>query len=80
MRKFAAGAGAATLRVINGTGGFAATSGHVSFNGAEVLGLADFKHNQHVLDVPITLSPQNTVSVRLEGKPGSKITVLIMHR
>ncbi len=76
-RKFVASPGATTLRVINGTGLAASTSGQVTLNGKALLGPADFKRNQHVYDVPVTLAAENILSVRLDGNPGSKITILI---
>ena len=77
-RKFSAASSTSTLRVINGTGAAASTSGQVAINGKELLGPADFKRNQHVYDVPVTLTTENNLTVRLDGKPGSKITVLIL--
>ncbi len=77
QRKFSASAGAGTLRVINGSGAQAATSGHVALNGVELLGPADFKRNQHVYEASITLASQNTITVRLDSKPGSKVMILI---
>jgi hypothetical protein len=77
-RKFPGSPGAATLRVINGTGAAASTSGQVALNGKDLLGPADFKRNQHVYDVPVALAQDNSLTVRLDGKPGSKITVLIL--
>jgi hypothetical protein len=76
-RKFSASSGAATLRVINGTGAAASASGHVALNGKDLLGPADFKRNQHVYDVPVILTTENQLTVRLDGNPGSKITVLV---
>jgi hypothetical protein len=76
-RKISVAAGAYTLRVINGTGATVSTSGQVALNGKELLGPADFKRNQHVYDVPVTLTSENNLTVRLDGKPGSRITVLI---
>jgi hypothetical protein len=77
-RKFAATPGAATLRVINGSGAAASTSGQVTLNGKVLLGPDNFKRNQHVYDVSLTLAADNRLAVRLDGKPGSKITVLIV--
>jgi len=77
-RRISATPGATTLRVINGSGAAASTSGQVTLDGKDLLGPADFKRNQHVYDVPVTLTADNTLSVRLDGKPGSKITVLIL--
>lgn len=77
QRKFSASVGAAVLRVINGTGAEAATSGHLALNGAELIGPSDFKRNQHVFEIPVMLTSQNNLAVRLDGKPGAKITVLI---
>jgi hypothetical protein len=76
-RKFSASPGAATLRVINGSGADASTSGQVTLNGKDLLGPADFKRNQH--DVQITLTADNNLTVRLDGKPGSKITIVIQN-
>jgi hypothetical protein len=78
VRKISATPGAATLRVINGSGASASTSGLVTLNGKDLLGAADFKRNQHVYDVPVTLLAENNLAVRLDGKPGSTITVLIL--
>ena len=77
-KRFAATPGTATLRIINGTGANAATSGHVMLNGKEIVGADDFKRGQHVYEVPVTLVAQNTLTVRLDGKPGSAITVLVL--
>lgn len=79
VRKFSATPGAATLRVINGAGTAASTSGLVTLNGTNVLGPSDFKRNQHAYDVPITLAADNNLTVRLDGKPGSKITIVIQN-
>jgi len=75
--KFAAGPGTATLRVVSGSGEAAVTSGHILLNGTEVLGPDDFKRNQHTYDVPVTTGLQNTIRVRLDGDPGSSLTVLV---
>lgn len=76
-RKFAGSPGITTLRVINGTGPAASTSGQVTLNGKVLLGPPDFKRSQHVYDLPVTLASENTLAVRLDGNPGSKVTILI---
>lgn len=76
-RQFTSSAGAATLRLVNGTGDAAATSGHVVLNGTEVFGPDDFKRGQHAMNATVSLASRNTLEVRLEGRPGATITVLI---
>jgi hypothetical protein len=76
-RKFSASPGSTKLRVINGTGAAASTSGQVTLNGKEILGPADFKRNEHIYDVPVAVADENFLTVRLDGKPGSRITVLV---
>jgi hypothetical protein len=77
QRDFSATAGAAILRIVTGTGAESVTSGHITLNGKEIAGPSDFKRRQHVYEVPVTLLNNNTLRVQLDGKPGSKITVLI---
>lgn len=77
QRDFSATAGATTLRLVTGTGAESITSGHITLNGKEIIGPSDFKRRQHLYELPVTLLTNNTLKVQLDGKPGSKITVLI---
>jgi hypothetical protein len=70
--------GRSLLHVVNGFGESAAvTSGHILVNGVEVIHAADFKPKAHVIDVQIDVNATNTLSVDLNGKPGSAILVMV---
>jgi hypothetical protein len=75
--RFTAAPGSAVLRVINGSGGQAVTSARVTLNAEEVVGPAAFKPHAHRVETPVTLKGENTMSVLLDGKPESKVTILI---
>jgi len=74
---FTATPGAGTLRIINGMGSESPASGRITLNGVEVATPSDFQRKQHVMDIAVTLAAENNLTVRLDGKPGSKITVLV---
>jgi|GEM_PF-3336710 len=76
-RHFAATAGTGRLRIINGTGKGAADSGHVSLNGAEIVGPSDIKRMKQVLEVPVSVLTNNVVTVKLDGKPASHLYVFV---
>jgi len=77
---FRAPAGKAILRIINGAGAQAATSAHITLNGKEIVGPADFRRETHIIDVPVELADANTVTARLDGKPGAKVVLLVKPR
>jgi hypothetical protein len=72
-------AGAFTLRLVNGTdAASAATSGNVWINNTSVLSPNDFKRSDRIVVRRISLTPgANTLSVQLNGAPGSSVWVLI---
>ena len=69
------------LKITNGDRGGAnrVTSGHILVNGTQIFGPSDFGQQVEFLSVPLTnIQPgDNTLSVELEGKPGSHLIVLI---
>jgi RHS repeat-associated protein len=69
------------LIVVNGgnsegakTGG-SVSSGEIFWNGEEVAGPSQFKKNGASLSIPVEALLVNTLSVKLQGKPGSSLTV-----
>jgi hypothetical protein len=76
-KAFSAKAGPATLLVVNGDSRPAVTSGHITLNGQELVGPADFKKAAGRISVPAKLLAQNALSVQLEGMPNSGIMVLV---
>lgn len=70
------------LTVING--GFNgeeyhSSSGSVSLNGATIASPGDFNQQRSSWTVPVTLQRSNSLAVRLDGKPKSRIIVAIRH-
>lgn len=69
------------LKITNGDRGGAnrVTSAHILVNGTQVFGPSDFNQQVEFLSVPLTnVQPgDNTLSVQLEGAPGSHLIVLI---
>ena len=53
------------------------SSASITLNGVEVIGPSDFQRHEKVIERKVTLQKSNFLSVLLEGKPGSFITVKI---
>jgi hypothetical protein len=73
-------AATATLRLINGDvhGNKRVTSAEVRWNGATILSPADFKRTSRVISVPVRVLPDaNPLEVRVDGEPGSELTIVI---
>ncbi|HVZ47414.1 MAG TPA: hypothetical protein VG916_01410, partial [Gemmatimonadaceae bacterium] len=66
-----------TLRVVNGTGGNAVTSGSIRLDGVEILGPGDFKKSMGALAIPVTVGATATLQVTLASKPGSYVDVAL---
>ena len=70
------------LIVVNGDeagGDFRAAAGRVWLNGVLVASPGDFSPQRDVWSVPVTLQRENTLAVRLEGKPKGRIGVVVAH-
>lgn len=70
------------LTVINGgeLGADArSSSGTITLNGVTVSGPSDFNPQRGSWTIPVTLQADNTITVRLDGKPGSRIVIAIRH-
>ena len=69
------------LKITNGDRGGAhrVTSGHILMNGIQTFGPSDFSQQVEFLSAPLTnIQPgENTLSVELEGAPGSHLVVMI---
>jgi YD repeat-containing protein len=68
-----------TLTVQNGDSSKTrVTSATLQLNGAVVVSPADFKRTVTRIDKPVSLQPQNTLIVELNGKPGSFIRASVV--
>ncbi len=77
---FFAQSGDASLVVRNGNddGSLRVTSAEISLNDEQIFSPDEFKHKKGVLETIVTLSEINSISVQLDGKPGSFLTVEII--
>jgi hypothetical protein len=68
------------LILTNGTsdGKNRVSSASIFINGQQILGPSDFNQQVYNLEVPINLTTNNTICVKLASKPGSYITVKII--
>lgn len=66
-----------TMVVQNGEKGARVTSAVIKVNGKIVLGSSDFSENMESTKVVFPLEKNNEISVTLNGKPGSKLTITI---
>ena len=68
------------LRIVNGAanGQNRISSGRVTVNGVQYVGPADFGQNVALIERSVTLSPSNTVQVRLTSAPGSYIAMSVL--
>lgn len=66
-----------TMVVTNGEKGARVTSAVIKVNGQIVLGSSDFNENMESTEVAFPLQKNNEISVTLNGKPGSKLTITI---
>ena len=70
------------LIVVNGDeagGDFRVTAGRVWLNGVLVVSPGDFSPQRDVWSVPLVLQRENTLAVRLEGKPEGRIGIVLVH-
>jgi RHS repeat-associated protein len=72
------------LYIVNGglqgsaqTGNYV-SSGTIYWNGNWVAGPSNFNHKRATLKLPVTAHSSNTLTVELQGKPGSSITVQLL--
>jgi len=75
---FTATSGEGLLTVKNGgpDGANRISSGEVTINGEEIFGPKDFSQGVYTLEAPVTLSENNSITVKLKkGKQGSFLTV-----
>jgi len=54
-------------------------SGTITLNGVVISPPADFSESRSTWTVPITLQEQNALTVRLDGKPSTRIGIAIRH-
>ncbi|MBI3458452.1 MAG: hypothetical protein HY002_21985, partial [Candidatus Rokubacteria bacterium] len=67
------------LRVENGPGGRPrVSSASIALNGRDVLAERDFNQSVLRLERPVSLQAENTLVVRLAGKPGGTLTVSLV--
>src|SRR3990170_1539247 len=68
------------LRIVNGAanGQNRINSGWVKVNGVQVVGPADFGQNVALIERSLSLSPNNTLEVRLASAPGGYITLSVL--
>ncbi|HEY0144320.1 MAG TPA: hypothetical protein VGF48_25770 [Thermoanaerobaculia bacterium] len=76
---FLAHPGAYVLRIVNGdaAGANLASSAVVKLNGDTVAGPSAFNQQARVIEIPVTLAAENTLSAELRGAPGSKILIVL---
>jgi hypothetical protein len=70
------------LTIINGGfngEAYRASSGSVSLNGIAVSATSDFSQQRRSWTLPVTLQLSNSLAVRLEGQPSSRIIVAVRH-
>jgi hypothetical protein len=83
---FSASQGQGTLIVKNGTGEGehrivdALSSAIVTVNGEQIFGLADFGVRVYVLERPVSLAEDNSISVWMASAPGSYLTIEVTRR
>lgn len=65
------------LRIVNGDsqGEHRASSGRVVLNGEEIVSPAEFKKKIETIEKTVTIHDTNAISITLNGKPGSFITL-----
>lgn len=56
----------------------AVSSAFLSLNGVEVVQANDFNQNVGFIEVAVTITPSNTITVEVRGKPGGQLTVHIV--
>ena len=78
--RFSAAAGKATLSVVNGEadGSNRISSAVITLNGKNVFTTMAFNQEVYRLRATVDLGPQNLLSVKLESKPGSYLTLEIV--
>ena len=54
-------------------------AGTISINGSVVSPASDFSESRGSWTVPLALQAHNTLAVRLEGKPKSRVAIAIIH-
>jgi catechol 2,3-dioxygenase-like lactoylglutathione lyase family enzyme len=82
-RFFGTGEGEARIIVTNGDGNdpaTMATAASISLNGNEVLSPDRFRRGVGEIEVPVNLVQDNEITVAVQGKPGSLITVRVKQR
>ena len=72
------------FRLIVGNGGQGGVplrvgAGAITLNGTVVSPPSDFSESRGSWTVPVTLQEHNTLSVKLDGKPASRIAIAILH-
>ncbi len=70
------------LTVINGassTSDFRVASGTVTMNGVIVSPPSDFSESRSAWTIPVTLQQDNTITVKVDGKPRGRIAIAIRH-
>lgn len=66
------------MTIVNGTGtSKLASSAVIKLNGVTVVNQSQFNQQTKLIKVPVTLQPSNTLSVTLDGAPGSLLTVAV---
>lgn len=79
---FDADPGAYVLRIVNGEpdGANRVSSATLTLNGETVVSQNAFSQNVRVIEVPVTLAADNTLSAQLDGAPGGNITVVLLRK
>jgi hypothetical protein len=69
------------LRVVDGPGRrHRVSAGTIRLNGVEIVGPRDFRHHDTIIERHVALQAENTLAVRLVGRPGSAVAVSIHAR
>jgi hypothetical protein len=70
------------LRVANGGQSgrdYRVAAGTITVNGVVVSSRSDFNESRGTWAIPVTLQPENSIAVQVEGKPKGRIAVVIDH-
>lgn len=76
-RRFSVEPGPSELTFFTGASGPKGLTGRVTLNGTEIIRPEQLAAMKGELKIPVDLQAENTLDVKLEGKPGSRLTVRV---